>query len=153
MKRSAAIALALLVAACAGEGGPVIPATGPGVVAEDGALQDEADIERVLDALHLAASRADGPAYFNLYTPDAVFIGGGITTAGLLDTCWAALKLGGRLVANTVTLEGEQTVVSAHADHGGTLTRIDIAHAEPVGDFTGWRAQMTVVQWSATKER
>lgn len=28
-----------------------------------------------LDALHAAASRADGPAYFGLFTPDAVFIG------------------------------------------------------------------------------
>ncbi len=75
MKRSAVMALTLLVAACAGAGGPVIPATEPGVVAEEGASQDEADIGRVLDALHLAASRADGPAYFDLYTPDAVFIG------------------------------------------------------------------------------
>lgn len=28
-----------------------------------------------LDALHAAASRADGPVYFALFTPDAVFIG------------------------------------------------------------------------------
>ncbi len=43
-------------------------------------------------------------------------------------------------------------MVAAQRDHGGTLTRIDVAHAGPVGAFTGWRAQMTVVQWSATKE-
>jgi hypothetical protein len=39
------------------------------------AATPEADIAAVLDALHLAASKADGAAYFGLYTPDAVFIG------------------------------------------------------------------------------
>ena len=87
-----------------------------------------------------------------LPAPDAVFIGGGITTSGLLERCWEALHPGGRLVANTVTLEGEQTVAAARAERGGTLTRIEISHAEPVGGFTGWRAQMPVVQWSARKE-
>lgn len=84
--------------------------------------------------------------------PDVAFIGGGITAPGVLDATWAALRPGGRLVANTVTLEGEQAVQAARRQHGGTLTRIDIAHAEPIGAFTGWRAQMTVVQWAATKE-
>ena len=86
-----------------------------------------------------------------LPTPDAIFIGGGVTAPGLLDACWAALRPGGRLVANTVTLEGEHAVAAARQEHGGALHRIDIAHAEPVGAFTGWRAQMTVVQWSVTK--
>jgi len=88
----------------------------------------------------------------DLPAPAVVFVGGGITAPGLLDACWDALRAGGRIVANTVTLEGEQAVVAAQRDHGGTLTRIDVAHADPVGAFTGWRAQMTVVQWSATKE-
>ncbi|MGI8904742.1 MAG: precorrin-6y C5,15-methyltransferase (decarboxylating) subunit CbiE [Solirubrobacteraceae bacterium] len=86
-----------------------------------------------------------------LAAPDAIFIGGGITTPGLLERCWAALKGGGRLVANTVTLEGERALVDARLAHGGGLTRIDVAQADPVGTFTAWRAQMTVVQWSATK--
>jgi precorrin-6Y C5,15-methyltransferase (decarboxylating) len=80
--------------------------------------------------------------------PDVVFVGGGVTTPGLLDACWDALPPGGRIVANTVTLEGEQAVQKRGT---GTLTRIDVAHAEPLGGFTGWRAQMTVVQWAATK--
>lgn len=87
-----------------------------------------------------------------LPAPDVVFVGGGITAPGLLDRCWAALSAGGRLVANTVTLEGDQLVVAACAARGGTLTRIDIAHAEPLGGFTGWRPQMTVTQWSVRKE-
>lgn len=91
-------------------------------------------------------------AFTGLPAPDVVFIGGGITTPGLLDACWAALRGGGRVVANVATLEGEQVAVAAQRACGGTLARIDIAHADPVGAFTGWRAQMTVVQWSATKQ-
>ena len=83
--------------------------------------------------------------------PDAVFVGGGVTAPGLLDACWEALRPGGRLVVNAVTLEGEQLVVAARTARGGTLTRIEIAHAEPIGGFTGWRPQMPVVQWAATK--
>jgi precorrin-6Y C5,15-methyltransferase (decarboxylating) len=83
--------------------------------------------------------------------PDAVFVGGGVTTPGLVDACWGALRSGGRIVANAVTLEGEQALTAARAAHGGELARIEIAHAEPLGAFTGWRAQMPVVQWSAGK--
>lgn len=35
----------------------------------------EAEVAATIDALHAAASRADGPAYFALFTPDARFIG------------------------------------------------------------------------------
>jgi len=87
----------------------------------------------------------------DLSRPEAIFIGGGVTTPGMVEACWTALKPGGRLVANTVTIEGEQAVAAARRLHGGTLTRIDIAEAEPIGGFTGWRARMTVVEWSATK--
>lgn len=87
-----------------------------------------------------------------LPAPDVVFVGGGITVPGVLDACWDALPVGGRLVANVVTLEGDLRVVSEHARRGGSLTRIDIAHAAPIGGFTGWRAQMTVTQWAVRKE-
>jgi len=101
--------------------------------------------------LRVVTGSAPG-ALADLPAPDVVFLGGGITVPGVLDACWAALGGGGRIVANTVTLEGEQAVVAARRERGGTLTRLDVAHAEGVGAFTGWRAQMTVVQWSATKE-
>jgi precorrin-6Y C5,15-methyltransferase (decarboxylating) len=90
-------------------------------------------------------------ALAGLPAPAVVFLGGGITTPGVLERCWSALPDGGRLVANTVTLEGEQAAIAARELHGGRLTRIDIAQAEPVGTFTGWRAQMSVVQWSVVK--
>ncbi|MGX2996147.1 precorrin-6y C5,15-methyltransferase (decarboxylating) subunit CbiE [Streptomyces sp. JNUCC 64] len=87
-----------------------------------------------------------------LPAPDAVFIGGGLTAAGLLDRCWEALRPGGRLVANTVTLESEALLADAHRRHGGELVRLAVAHAVPVGRFTGWRQAMPVTQWAVRKE-
>ena len=55
--------------------------------------------------------------------PDAVFVGGGLTSEGLLEACWRALKPAGRLVANAVTLEGEQVLAEWRARVGGELTR------------------------------
>ncbi|UUU20168.1 precorrin-6y C5,15-methyltransferase (decarboxylating) subunit CbiE [Streptomyces sp. DSM 40750] len=83
--------------------------------------------------------------------PDAVFVGGGLTAPGLLDACWEALPGGGRLVANTVTLESEALLADAHRRHSGELVRLAVAHAVPVGGFTGWRQAMPVTQWAAQK--
>ena len=104
----------------------------------------------VPDRLTVVRGRAP-EALAGLDAPAAIFVGGGVTTPGMLDACWDALAPGGRIVANAVTLESEQVVVAGRAQRGGTLTRIAIAHAEPIGGFTGWRAQMPVVQWAATK--
>ncbi|MEU8520773.1 precorrin-6y C5,15-methyltransferase (decarboxylating) subunit CbiE [Streptomyces sp. NPDC048577] len=90
-------------------------------------------------------------ALAGLPAPDAVFIGGGLTVPGLLDTCWEALPPGGRLVANTVTLESEALLAERYREHGGELIRLAVAQAVPVGGFTGWRQAMPVTQWSVTK--
>ncbi|MFV2018616.1 precorrin-6y C5,15-methyltransferase (decarboxylating) subunit CbiE [Micromonospora sp. LOL_023] len=79
--------------------------------------------------------------------PDAVFVGGGVTTYGLLDTAWSALRPGGRLVVNAVTLESEAVLADWYARFGGDLARITINRAAPVGGFTGWRPLMPVTQW------
>jgi precorrin-6B C5,15-methyltransferase / cobalt-precorrin-6B C5,C15-methyltransferase len=84
--------------------------------------------------------------------PDAIFVGGGVAAPGVLERCWAALRPGGRLVADAVTLEGEQALVAARARHGGALLRIELSHAEPLGSLEGWKPQRPVVQWSAHKE-
>lgn len=86
-----------------------------------------------------------------LPAPDAVFVGGGLTTPGLLEACWSALGPGGRLVANAVTLESEALLARWYATHGGELTRVAVSHAVPVGGFTGWRAAMPVTQWAVAK--
>jgi precorrin-6Y C5,15-methyltransferase (decarboxylating) len=82
-----------------------------------------------------------------LATPDAVFIGGGASTPGVLDAAIAALRPRGRFVINAVTLETEAELAARHAGLGGTLTRIAISRAEAVGDKRGWRSAMPVTQW------
>ncbi|MGE3289262.1 MAG: precorrin-6y C5,15-methyltransferase (decarboxylating) subunit CbiE [Pseudonocardia sp.] len=90
-------------------------------------------------------------ALAGLPDPDAVFVGGGITVAGVLEACWAALRPGGRLVANAVTVEAEASLAAGHARLGGTLTRLAVSRAAPVGGFTGWRPAMPVTTWCADK--
>ncbi len=90
-------------------------------------------------------------ALAGLPVPDAIFIGGGGSEAGVFDAAVAALKPGGRLVANGVTLEMEAVLLAAHQRLGGSLIRIDIARASPVGGMTGWRPAMPVTQWRWVK--
>ncbi|AHD21077.1 precorrin-6Y C5,15-methyltransferase [Rhodococcus pyridinivorans SB3094] len=90
-------------------------------------------------------------ALVGLPVPDAIFVGGGGSREGVIDTCWDALPPGGRLVAHAVTLETEAVLVQWWKTHGGELTRLSVEHADPIGTFTGWRAQRPVVQWSAVK--
>jgi precorrin-6Y C5,15-methyltransferase (decarboxylating) len=86
-------------------------------------------------------------ALAGLAPPDAIFIGGGASEPGALDTAIAALKPGGRLVANAVTLETEAELIARQAALGGTLTRIAVSRADSVGGKTGWRPAMPVTQW------
>lgn len=86
-----------------------------------------------------------------LEAPDAIFIGGGATVPGMMEAVWAALKSGGRLVINAISLETEALILSAHKHYGGELIRIGIERADNVGSMTGWRPAMTVTQWSVTK--
>ncbi|MBF2018002.1 MAG: precorrin-6y C5,15-methyltransferase (decarboxylating) subunit CbiE [Rivularia sp. T60_A2020_040] len=87
-----------------------------------------------------------------LEPPDAVFIGGGATVEGLFDTCWQALRMGGRLVANAVTVESEQKLIEWHNQVGGSLSRIAIQRAQPIGKFLGWKPMVPVTQWVVVKE-
>lgn len=90
-------------------------------------------------------------AFAGLPRPDAVFVGGGLSDAGVFEQAWAALKPGGRLVANAVTLESEARLGECFQRHGGELVRLQFAQAEPVGKMFGWRAAMPVTQWRARK--
>ncbi|WP_321955913.1 precorrin-6y C5,15-methyltransferase (decarboxylating) subunit CbiE [Paraburkholderia bannensis] len=101
-------------------------------------------------ALQLVAGRAPD-ALAGLAAPDAVFIGGGVTVPGVLETCWERLKPGGRLVANAVTVQSEAALVTWRAQHGGTLTRIGIGEAEPLGRFDTWRQALPVTIYEAIK--
>ncbi|GAB3275410.1 precorrin-6y C5,15-methyltransferase (decarboxylating) subunit CbiE [Parasphingorhabdus pacifica] len=86
-----------------------------------------------------------------LESPEAVFLGGGATAPGVLDSCWTALRAGGRLVVNAVTLESEMLVADWYDRVGGELVRLSVDRASPVGGFTGWRPAMRVTQWVVSK--
>jgi precorrin-6Y C5,15-methyltransferase (decarboxylating) len=83
--------------------------------------------------------------------PDAIFVGGGVTAGGLLDLALAALAPGGRLVVNAVTLEGQAELIGQFERHGGDLLQANIAFADRLGRFHGWRPAMPVVQWRVEK--
>ncbi|MDV7339995.1 precorrin-6y C5,15-methyltransferase (decarboxylating) subunit CbiE [Terasakiella sp. A23] len=87
-----------------------------------------------------------------LPTPDAIFVGGGISIPGLLETCWNMLPIGGRLVANTVTLEAEREMLHFRSKFGGRLTRIAISREENVGRLTAMKPMAPVLQLCVVKE-
>jgi precorrin-6Y C5,15-methyltransferase (decarboxylating) len=93
-------------------------------------------------------------ALTGLPAPDAVFIGGGLGDAGLFDAVWAALKPGGRLVANAVSLGSEAKLIEVFQRHGGELTRLEIAKsglAGRSGKVFVWRPAAPIIQWRVTK--
>ncbi|EGV32483.1 precorrin-6y C5,15-methyltransferase (decarboxylating), CbiE subunit [Thiorhodococcus drewsii AZ1] len=100
--------------------------------------------------LQIVAGRAP-EALEGLPMPDAIFIGGGLTAEGVAERCWAALKPGGRLVANAVTLQSEAFLVTLRERIGGELARLSVANAAPLGRFDGWRTAMPVTILSAEK--
>lgn len=83
-------------------------------------------------------------ALHGLAQPDAIFIGGGVTAEGMLALCWSRLRPGGRLVANAVTLQSELALAQFRQLHGGELTRIHIAHTQPLGAFDTWRQALPI---------
>jgi precorrin-6Y C5,15-methyltransferase (decarboxylating) len=88
-----------------------------------------------------------------LPSPNAIFIGGGISDPDLAAPCWDALLPGGRLVANAVTVEGEMALFTMVDRYGGALHRFSTATATPVGPFRGWRQAMPITQAILIKAR
>lgn len=83
--------------------------------------------------------------------PDAVFIGGGVSVPGVLERCWEALRPGGRLVANAVTVEGETALMAWHGAHGGEMLRLAITRLGHTGGFRSWKPLMPVTQYIGVK--
>ena len=100
-----------------------------------------------LEVKHGAAPEALEP----LLAPDAVFIGGGLTADGLVETCWARLAPGGTLVANAVTLAGEAVLAEWCQRHAGFMARLAVSRARPVGRHLAWRPLMPVTQLTLVK--
>ena len=88
----------------------------------------------------------------NLPKPDAIFIGGGLERK-LIEASLKHLKAGGRLVANSVTLESEALLTSIWQEHGGDLSRIGVSRAKAIGSKHSFEPLKAVVQWSLVKEK
>lgn len=123
-----------------------------------GVERDEARAARAmrnaiaLGVPHLEITIGPAPdALKDLPRPDAIFIGCGTAGGKIVAACWAALKPGGRIAANAVTLESELGLLAAYHAHGGSLTRLSVERAEPVGSRTTWRPALPVLQWVAEK--
>jgi precorrin-6Y C5,15-methyltransferase (decarboxylating) len=95
----------------------------------------------------LIEGKVDPTRLHDLPQPDAVFIGGGANDA-LVSTLCDLLPQGTRLVINGVTLETEILLAQWQARKGGTLLRIELASAAPLGTMRGWQPARPVVQWS-----
>jgi precorrin-6B C5,15-methyltransferase / cobalt-precorrin-6B C5,C15-methyltransferase len=105
-----------------------------------------------LGAPGLSVVTGEAPQVFaDLPRPDAIFIGGGASAPGMIERAFDALAAGGRLIVNAVTLETQAASVDWRARFGGELAQIAVAHAEPVGRYSGWRAAMPIVQWRLVK--
>ncbi|MDB5370487.1 MAG: bifunctional cobalt-precorrin-7 ((5))-methyltransferase/cobalt-precorrin-6B [Roseomonas sp.] len=100
-------------------------------------------------ALRVEVAAAPG-GLAGLPVPDAVFIGGGCDEA-VLEAAWAALRPGGRLVANAVTVETEALLLARHARYGARLTRIGVERMDAIGTRHGFRPAMSVTQLVARK--
>jgi precorrin-6Y C5,15-methyltransferase (decarboxylating) len=85
-------------------------------------------------------------------SPDAVFIGGGLSVPGVLDAGWAALPPGGRLVANAVTTEAEAVLLAWHRRLGGELTRLEVSRLSATGRYHTWHPLMPVTQYWGIKQ-
>ncbi|WP_029042066.1 precorrin-6y C5,15-methyltransferase (decarboxylating) subunit CbiE [Cucumibacter marinus] len=89
--------------------------------------------------------------FVELGAPDALFLGGDVANENLFEACWRALKPGGVLVANGVTLEAEAALIARHAKLGGDLARLAISHLDTVGPYRAFRPRMAVTQWAVSK--
>ncbi|HEY7051180.1 MAG TPA: precorrin-6y C5,15-methyltransferase (decarboxylating) subunit CbiE [Mycobacterium sp.] len=90
-------------------------------------------------------------AFAGAADPSVIFVGGGLTEAGLLEACLDSLRPDGRLVANAVTAESEAVLAQWYSSLGGHLHRYQHYTGEPLGKFTGWRPALPVTQWAVTK--
>jgi precorrin-6Y C5,15-methyltransferase (decarboxylating) len=101
---------------------------------------------------HLEIVEGEAPeALAGLGQPDAIFIGGGVTSLGLIELCWSALRAQGRLVVNAVTLESQSEIAAAQLSLGGEILLTQFAHGAPLGRFRAFKPAMPSVQWSVVK--
>ncbi|MEX0695175.1 MAG: precorrin-6y C5,15-methyltransferase (decarboxylating) subunit CbiE [Rhodospirillales bacterium] len=122
--------------------------------------QDPARIESIranadalgVPALKIVAGIFPDTIGDDLPKPDVIFIGGGIAgDSDILVAAYDALKPGGRLVANAVTLQAQAHLITAEEVLGGDLVSIGIAKSAAVGDLKALKPAIEVLQWRTRK--
>ena len=83
--------------------------------------------------------------------PHAIFIGGGIGDDGVFEAAWKALRPGGHMVCNVVTIEGKMRLFDLNKEFGGDLVKIDVSHLANVGPYRALKPRMSVLQWRVKK--
>ncbi len=70
--------------------------------------------------------------------PDRIFIGGGLGTGGLLETCWDLLEPGGILIGSTILIESldKAMTFSRTKSLEPEIVRIETSHARRLGTGT-----------------
>lgn len=89
-------------------------------------------------------------AFEGLPSPDAIFIGGGLTE-GVFDAAWHALRPLGRLVVNGLTSEDEKLLVKLRAQHGGEIVQLQVTRLEGEGLEQNWQTLSPITQWNLVK--
>ncbi len=93
------------------------------------------------------------PAGFaGLASPDAIFIGGNVSSLELFEACYQALKPGGMIVANAVSIKGVAMLFEHHERLGGELVQIAISRLQNIGSLGAFKPRRTVTQFSHIKE-
>ncbi len=87
----------------------------------------------------------------DLSTPNAIFVGGGVSVEGVLEACWQHLAPGGRLVSNAVTLQAQQRLMEFGGQHNGEFTRLSVARSDAIGRLSALRPMMDVLQLTVRK--
>ena len=115
----------------------------------DRATRIKANARRLgVDRLNIVTGRAP-EVLENVPTPNAIFIGGGLSEV-LLQDLSTRMPKGTRIVANAVTLENEALLIQWQAKIGGDLLRIELSNLGNIGPKRGWKAAYPLVQWSVT---
>lgn len=84
-------------------------------------------------------------------SPDAIFLGGGVSQDILWHKAWKKLTDKGRMMAHAVTFEGRDLMRAQWQKWGGDLTELAILKPQSLGVHQALKPQWPVLQWYGTK--
>ena len=90
-----------------------------------------------------------------LEKPNRIFIGGGLASSGgieIINKSIGFLDKAGIIVANGVTAETENLLISMYKNFGGELSKYSVSNLKKIGKLHAWDQQMYVTQWKYKKE-